>query len=43
MIRYCNKLACQQCKNRCTTSDQKEVDFLMGSLLFYMSLCYDLF
>ena len=34
MIRYCNKLACQQCKNRCTTSDQKEVDFLMGSLLF---------
>ncbi len=41
MIRYCNKLACQQCKNRCTTSDQKEVDFLMGSLLFlYVTVLY---
>ena len=26
-IRYCNKLACKNCKNKCTTSLFKEADF----------------
>ena len=26
-IRYCNKLACRQCKNKCTTARFKEADF----------------
>lgn len=26
-IRYCNKLACRQCKNKCTTAKFKEADF----------------
>ena len=33
MIRYCNKLACQRCKNKCTTSDHKEVDFSKDKLI----------
>ena len=33
MIRYCNKLACQHCKNKCTTSEHKEVDFSKDKLI----------
>lgn len=33
MIRYCNKLACQRCKNKCSTSDHKEVDFSKDKLI----------
>jgi len=33
MIRYCNKLACQHCKNKCTTSEHKEVDFSKDKLV----------
>ena len=33
MIRYCNKLACKHCKNRCTTADFKEVDFNKDKLI----------
>ena len=32
-IRYCNKLACKNCKNKCTKSDWKEVDFSKDSLI----------
>ena len=33
MIRYCNKLACQHCKNKCTASEHKEVDFSKDKLI----------
>ena len=33
MIRYCNQLACQHCKNKCTTSEHKEVDFSKDKLI----------
>ena len=32
-IRYCNKLACRNCKNKCTRSEWKEVDFSKDSLI----------
>ena len=32
-IRYCNKLACKNCKNKCTRSVWKEVDFTKDSLI----------
>lgn len=32
-IRYCNKLACKNCKNKCTRSEWKEVDFSKDSLI----------
>lgn len=32
-IRYCNRLACKKCKNRCTKSAFKEVDFAKDTLL----------
>lgn len=32
-IRYCNKLACKNCKNKCTKSDWKEIDFSKDSLI----------
>ncbi len=32
-IRYCNKLACKNCKNKCTKSEWKEVDFSKDSLI----------
>ena len=32
-IRYCNKLACKNCKKKCTKSDWKEVDFSKDSLI----------
>ena len=33
MIRYCNKLACKHCKNKCTTAEHKEVDFNKDKLI----------
>lgn len=33
MIRYCNKLACKHCKNKCTTADFKEADFNKDKLI----------
>lgn len=32
-IRYCNRLACKNCKNKCTKSDWKEIDFSKDSLI----------
>ena len=32
-IRYCNKLACRECRNKCTASKWKEVDFSKDSLI----------
>lgn len=32
-IRYCNKLACKRCKNKCTTSKFKEADFYKDILI----------
>lgn len=32
-IRYCNRLACKRCNNRCTKSSFKEVDFSKDTLL----------
>lgn len=32
-IRYCNKLACKRCKNKCTTSKFKEADFYKDVLI----------
>lgn len=32
-IRYCNKLACKNCKNKCTKSEWKEVDFSKDCLI----------
>ena len=32
-IRYCNRLACKRCKNKCTTASFKEVDFDKDSLI----------
>lgn len=32
-IRYCNKLACKKCKNKCTKSDWKEADFNKDALI----------
>ena len=32
-IRYCNKLACKNCKNKCTNSVWKEIDFSKDSLI----------
>lgn len=32
-IRYCNKLACKRCKNKCTTSKFKEADFYKDILV----------
>lgn len=32
-IRYCNKLACKKCKNKCTTSKFKEADFYKDILI----------
>lgn len=32
-IRYCNKLACKRCKNKCTTSNFKEADFYKDTLI----------
>lgn len=32
-IRYCNKLACKECRNKCTVSKWKEVDFSKDSLI----------
>ena len=31
-IRYCNKLACKNCKNKCTTAAFKEADFSKDKL-----------
>lgn len=33
MIRYCNKLACKHCKNKCTKADFKECDFSKDKLI----------
>lgn len=33
MIRYCNKLACKQCKNKCTSAKFKEADFNKDKLI----------
>ena len=33
MIRYCNKLACKHCKNKCTKSEFKEADFTKDQLI----------
>jgi transposase len=33
MIRYCNKLACKHCKNKCTTAKYKEADFNKDKLI----------
>ena len=33
MIRYCNKLACKQCRNKCTTAKFKEADFNKDKLI----------
>ncbi|MBR5782302.1 MAG: transposase [Bacteroidales bacterium] len=32
-IRYCNRLACARCMNKCTKSSNKEVDFSKDSLM----------
>lgn len=32
-VRYCNKLACKRCKNKCTASKFKEADFNKDTLL----------
>ena len=32
-IRYCNRLACKQCQNKCTTSKFKEADFGKDTLI----------
>ena len=32
-VRYCNKLACRRCKNKCTASKFKEADFNKDTLL----------
>lgn len=32
-IRYCNKLACKKCTNKCTTSKFKEADFSKDTLI----------
>ena len=32
-IRYCNKLACKNCKSKCTASEWKEVDFSKDCLI----------
>lgn len=32
-IRYCNKLACKNCKCKCTTSEFKEIDFNKDTLI----------
>ena len=32
-IRYCNKLACKHCKNKCTTAKFKEADFGKDTLI----------
>lgn len=32
-IRYCNKLACRKCKNKCTNSKFKEADFNKDTLI----------
>ena len=32
-IRYCNKLACRECRNKCTASKWKEIDFSKDSLI----------
>ncbi len=32
-IRYCNKLACKKCQNKCTTSKFKEADFYKDILI----------
>ena len=32
-IRYCNKLACKRCKNKCTVSKFKEADFYKDILI----------
>jgi transposase len=29
-VRYCNKLACKECRHKCTTAKWKEVDFFPG-------------
>ena len=36
-IRYCNKLACKNCKHKCTKSEWKEVDFSKDSLIHKVS------
>ena len=33
MIRYCNKLACNRCKHKCTTQKFKEADFSKDALI----------
>jgi transposase len=33
MIRYCNKLACKHCKNKCTMAKYKEADFNKDKLI----------
>jgi transposase len=33
MIRYCNKLACKHCKNKCTTAKYKECEFNKDRLI----------
>lgn len=33
LIRYCNKLACKNCKNKCTTSKYKEADFSKDQII----------
>ncbi len=32
-IRYCNKLACKKCQNKCTTAEWKEADFNKDTLI----------
>ena len=39
MIRYCNKLACKQCKNKCTTAKFKEADFNKDKLIILARGC----
>ena len=32
-IRYCNKLACRKCRNKCTTSNFKEINFSKDTMI----------
>ena len=38
-IRYCNRLACKRCKNKCTSAKFKEVDFDKDCLIVRSKLC----
>lgn len=38
MIRYCNKSACKNCKNKCTAANFKETDFNKDTLIIMARL-----